>query len=149
MRKVFLDTNVVLDAAIPERENNESANAILSACDYKDIEGFVSFLTVANAAYLLKKGRTEKEMVKALRETLDGLTILPMDNSQVEQAYKVEAPDFEDVLQYECAKAGGCEVIVTANTKHFKFVKDIDVVATEDYAQQFIETEELNGEPKS
>lgn len=132
---------MLLDAAIPQRDNNESANAILSACDYKDIDGFVSFLTVANTAYILKKGRTEKEMVKVLREILDGLTILTMDNSQVELAYEVDAPDFEDVLQYECAKSGGCDIIVTSNVKHFKFCKDIEVISTENYAQQFAETD--------
>ena len=69
------------------------------------------------------------------------LTILPMDNSQLQQAYAVDAPDLEDVLQYECAKAAGCELIVTSNIKHFKFCKDIEVVSTIDYAQQFIEDE--------
>lgn len=137
MKKVFLDTNVILDAAIPTRDNYQSANAVLSACDYGDIKGCVSFLTVANAAYILKKGRTEKEMVKVLRECLEGLDILPMDSSQVQAAYGVTASDFEDVLQYECAKAAGCDVIVTGNAKHFKFCKDIEVVSTVNYAEQF------------
>lgn len=86
---------------------------------------------------MLKKGRTVKEMVKVLRETLDGLAILPMDNAQLLSAYEVDAPDFEDVLQYECAKAAGCDVIVTGNTKHFKFCRDIEVASTFVYAQQF------------
>ncbi len=62
-----------------------------------------------------------------------------MDDSQLQSAYDVEAPDFEDVLQYECAKSAGCETIVTSNTKHFKFIKDIDVVSTLDFALQFTE----------
>ena len=107
MKRVFLDTNVILDAALPVRANFVCANSILSACDNNDIQGCVSLLTVANTAYILKKGRTEKEIV----------------------------------LQYECAKAAGCELIVTSNIKHFKFCKDIEVVSTIDYAQQFIEDE--------
>lgn len=141
MKKVFLDTNVILDAALPIRENFVRANFILSACDNNDIQGSVSLLTVANTAYILKKGRTEKEMVKVLRENLEGLLVLTMDSAQVTAAYDVDAPDFEDVLQYECAKIAGCELIVTSNTKHFKFCKDIEVVSTIDYDQQFIEDE--------
>ena len=141
MKKVFLDTNVILDAALPIRENFVRANFILSACDNNDIQGSVSLLTVANTAYILKKGRTGKEMVKVLRENLEGLLVLTMDSAQVSAAYDVDAPDFEDVLQYECAKAAGCELIVTSNIKHFKFCKDIEVVSTIDYAQQFIEDE--------
>lgn len=137
MRKIFLDTNVVLDSAIPERENYLNANAVLSLSDYDEIDGCVSFLTVANCAYILKRGRTEREMVAILRDTMKGLTILPMDNSQVEAAYDVDASDFEDILQYECAKAAECEVIVTSNVRHFKFCKDIKVISTSDFARQF------------
>ncbi len=142
MKKVFLDTNVILDAAIPSREITQSANAVLSAIDYGDIEGCISFLTVANAAYILKKGRSVKEMVETLRLFLEGITILPMDSKQVQEAYDVVATDFEDVLQYECAKAAGCELIVTANTRHFKFCNDIGVIDTVAYAEQ-LEKEHL------
>lgn len=145
MRKVFFDTNVLLDAAIPSRENFAFANSALSACDYNDIQGCVSVLTVANAAYILKKGRTVEEMITVLRANLVGLHVLPMNNEQLQQAYCVDAPDFEDVLQYECAKAAGCDLIITGNTKHFKFCKDIEVVSTIDYAQQFVEEDDDDG----
>lgn len=56
MKKVFLDTNVILDSVLA-RKNNLSATAILTASDTKIIDCYVSFLTVANAAYTLKKGR--------------------------------------------------------------------------------------------
>lgn len=136
MKRVFLDTNVVLDAVIPSRINYQSANLILSACDYGEIEGCVSILTVANTAYILKRGRTQKQMVSLLRACLAGLLILPMDGTQLLHAYTVDAPDFEDILQYECAKAADCERNVTSNTKHFRFCKDIDVISTIDYAKK-------------
>lgn len=139
MKKAFLDTNVILDSVIPTRNNYTIANAILSACDYGEIKGCVSFLTVANAAYILKKGRSERDMVDVLRESLEGMEVLPMGNDQLQKAYSVEAPDFEDVLQYECAKAAGCEVIVTGNVRHFGFCKDIEIASTYSFAQQFTE----------
>ena len=55
MKRVFLDTNVILDAALPVRANFVCANSILSACDNNDIQGCVSLLTIANTAYILKK----------------------------------------------------------------------------------------------
>ena len=76
-------------------------------------------------------------MRNLLKDTFDGITVLPMNNDQLRLAYEIDAPDFEDVLQYECAKAAQCEVIVTSNTKHFKFIDDIDVVSTIDFAEQF------------
>ena len=90
----------------------------------------------------LKKGRTIHEIKDILREYTRYLTILPMDNEQLQQAYSVVAPDFEDVLQYECAKACGCQTIVTSNIKHFKFCKDIEVVSTEQFAEQFVDNDD-------
>ena len=93
-------------------------------------------------AYILKKGSTIQKMKQILEEYTRYLTILPMDSEQLQHAYNVVAPDFEDVLQYECAKAGGCTTIVTSNTKHYKFCKDIDVVSTEQFANQFVENDD-------
>lgn len=139
MKKVFFDTNVILDSLLPNRVNIKEALVALSACDNGKIYGCVSYLTVANSAYILKKGRTVEQMKSILKEALTDISVLPMNDSQLQSAYDVEAPDFEDVLQYECAKSAGCEVIVTSNTKHFKFIKDIKVVSTLDFASQFTE----------
>ena len=37
------------------------------------------------------------------------------------KALQIENVDFEDVLQYVCAKENKCDVIVTSNKKHFLF----------------------------
>lgn len=139
MKKVFLDTNVLLDSVLARGENGVAATAILTACEYGKIDACLSFLSVANMAYIIKKGKTAGEMKTILREYTRFLTILPMDNDQLQKAYSVEAPDFEDVLQYECAKAAGCEVIVTGNVRHFGFCKDIEIASTYSFAQQFTE----------
>ena len=139
MKKVFFDTNVLLDSVLPDRDNGVESSVVLSASDNGLIEGYVSFLSVANSAYILKKGRTVNQMKEVLRDLLTGIKVLPMDDSQLQAAYDVEAPDFEDVLQYECAKCAGCDLIVTSNTKHFKFIKDIEVLTTLDFAAQFTE----------
>lgn len=139
MKKVFFDTNVLLDSVLPNRENSEEASVVLSASDNGLIEGCVSFLSVANSAYILKKGRTTYQMKEILKDVLAGIKVLPMNDSQLEAAYDIDAPDFEDVHQYECAKSAGCDIIITSNSKHFKFIKDIEVVTTLDFAAQFTE----------
>lgn len=136
MKRVFFDTNVILDSILM-RQGGIAANVALSAADFGDLEGRVSFLTVANTAYILKKNHTMREVVNLLQEAMGGLAILPMDSAQVLRAYHVDAPDFEDVLQYECAKAGECAVIVTSNTRHFSFSQDLRIVSTSDFARQF------------
>ena len=39
MKKVFFDTNLMLDSALERGENGVASTAILSACEYGEIEG--------------------------------------------------------------------------------------------------------------
>lgn len=137
--KVFLDTNVLMDSLLDNRPHHEEASLILSASESGIIEGCVSCLTFANMAYAMRKDVGKDKMKEILRKSMALFDVLPMDYSQMLAALDVEAPDFEDVLQYECAKAAECEIIVSSNIRHFKFCKDIEVVATVDYARQFME----------
>lgn len=41
------------------------------------------------------------------------------DAKQLHDALYAQAPDFEDMLQYNAAVAAGCEYIITRNEKHF------------------------------
>ena len=45
--------------------------------------------------------------------------VLPTDSIQLDEGLALYADDFEDALQYECAKAANCDVIVTNNGKDF------------------------------
>ena len=44
-----------------------------------------------------------------------------MDEQQLQEALSVIVPDFEDMLQYVCAKEHGCDAIITRNKKDFIF----------------------------
>lgn len=41
------------------------------------------------------------------------VNILPCDADQLDMGLQTEVKDFEDMLQYQCAKAAGYDVIVT------------------------------------
>lgn len=139
--KIFLDTNVLLDSLLEGRPHFDEASAVVSACEFGEVDGYVSYLTLANMAYIMRKDVEHGQLMDILQKTMKILDVLPMEKSQVEAAVKVDAPDFEDVLQYECARAGDCGIIVTSNTKHFKFCTDVDVVSTADFARQFVEND--------
>lgn len=136
MNTVFIDTNVILDLIL-EREGVDDAARILQM----GVDGFivptVSILTMANTAYVYKKGRTTDDVRKQLRNLASLVTTLPMDEEQLLDAIDTAAPDFEDVLQYQCAEQNGCDVIVTDNVKHFRFSKKIPVLSPSEYIAQW------------
>lgn len=120
MKRVFLDTNVILDFT-QNRGGADAAEMILHLGEKEEIEVCTSFLSMANVAYIARKGRTKEQLYKVMKEISTFIHTLPMDEEQLQAAIAHPASDFEDMLQYQCALYGGCDVIVTRNTRHFSF----------------------------
>lgn len=123
MKRIFLDTNIVLDFLIREQYKPQ-IRELISRSTYYDL--YISYLTVANAAYIMRK-YTKAELKSNLEHMLELFEIIPNDKYQIEKAIHADCPDFEDMLQYQSAKSMKCDVILTRNAKDFPF-SDIPVM---------------------
>lgn len=136
MRKLFLDTNIVIDLLSRRQPFYEEAADIFSLADKKEIELSVSALTIANTSYVLLKqmsGNQAKEILRKLRLIVK---FLPLDDKIIGLALNDDTfSDFEDALQYYTASENGIEMIITRNLKDFKNSKIPTLTA-----KQFIET---------
>lgn len=139
MKRVFIDTNVVLDFVLC-REGEQKAMDVFQMGEDGLVQLVVSFLTMANVAYIARKHRSRTELNEYLRELASLFHILPMDEAQFNEALNNESPDFEDMLQYQCAVYHNCDVIITNNTKHFVF-SEIKVQTPSEF---LIKNNELN-----
>ena len=115
MKRVFLDTNILVDYALG-REFGDDAEQLLQRGHDGEVSLMVSYLTFANMAYIL---RTKVDIYALLEQLSNFITVLPMDKEQLQNALGQRVRDFEDMLQYQCAKAGDCEVIITNNKNDF------------------------------
>lgn len=131
MKKLFLDTNIILDVIL-EREEMPQAAQILTLGEQGKAHLCVSYLTIANLAYVIRKGRTTSEIRSIITDLKQFVDILPMTSDQLDIALGVDASDFEDVLQYECAMDAGCDFIITRNAQDFGF-SAIPVMTPSDY----------------
>jgi len=133
MKKVFLDTNVVLDLIL-EREYKHEVAQIFAMCEQSLIVLYVSFLTIANLAYIVRKSRSQQQLRTIIADLKLFVNVLPMTDEQLNFALQVDGKDFEDILQYECAKAFGCDVIVSRNKKDFSF-SELQVLTPSEYLE--------------
>lgn len=120
MKRVFLDTNVIVDWLFQRDESGASKKIMQLAAD-KHINATTSILSMANVAYLARRGRTRTQLYKIMEYLAYVIHTLPMDELQFKATIAQPVSDFEDMLQYQCAIANGCDLIVTRNTKHFQF----------------------------
>lgn len=120
MKKIFLDTNILLDF-VTRRDGFEEASAILQFGEENKVLLSTSILSMANTAYVARRGRTKEELYELLQGLSEMIRTLSMNENQLQEALSIIATDFEDVLQYVCAKEHNCDAIITRNKKDFLY----------------------------
>ena len=91
MKRIFLDTNVIVDFIL-ERDGAEDAANILQLGEDGKIELSVSFLTMANTAYIARKGHTQEQLYNIMADLSAMLKTLPMDEVHYNKHCKIPQP---------------------------------------------------------
>ena len=74
----------------------------------------------------------QEEIYAIITDFQEMFDVLSMDSRQLKKALHSPAADFEDMLQYQCARAHHCDLIITRNGKHFRF-SEIGVATPKEY----------------
>lgn len=135
MKRIFLDTNILLDFAL-EREHADDAEKILALGLAGAIEVCASYLSFANMGFILRHHPKDEiyALIGLMREDVD---VLPMDGMQLDAGLALHANDIEDALQYQCAKAADCDVIITNNGKDFADFCDLPFMTAAEFLAEW------------
>jgi predicted nucleic acid-binding protein len=121
MKKLFVDTNIVIDLLSRREPFFEEAAMLFSLADKKQIELSVSSLTIANTSYALLRQMDASKAKSILRKLRLIVKVLPLDDKIIGLTSNDETfLDFEDGLQYFTAIENGQELIITRNLKDFR-----------------------------
>ena len=135
MKKLFLDTNFILDYFV--REDFKGDCEKLLANGYERGYNFcVSYLSIANFAFIMRK-ESKELLLSLIKRICEIFEVIPNNKNQIEISLSIEAKDYEDVLQYASAIEGNCDYIVTRNEKDFSFSK-IPVFSTIEYIKKYL-----------
>ena len=134
MKRVFLDTNILLDYGL-DREQADNAENILALGRLGVIELYASYLSYANMGYILRH-HPIAEIYTLIRMMRQPVEVLPCDAAQLDAGLGFEVKDFEDMMQYQCAKAAGCDVIVTNNNRDFHEFCELPFLTSEEFLLQ-------------
>jgi predicted nucleic acid-binding protein len=136
MKRLFIDTNIVIDLLSRREPFFEESAILFSLADKKQIELAVSSLTIANTSYTLLRQMDSAKAKSILRKLRLIVKVLPLDDKIIGLALNDDTfVDFEDGLQYFTAIENGQELIISRNLKDFKNAKLPAMTA-----RQFIET---------
>lgn len=117
--RVLFDTNVVMDALIPDRPGaTPVATRLLKAVIDGEIEAAVGATTVTTAWYLLdKKLRStpngQERTLRGIALLLRFFPVVAVDHRVLEDALALGWPDFEDAVLFVAGRAFEPDMLVT------------------------------------
>ena len=121
MKKVFIDTNIIVDLIADRKPFSKYSIEIFKKAEEKKIKLFTSSHSIATTHYLLKKYLEEKILRDVLYNLLDYVTVIAVDTDVLKKGLRSKHKDFEDSIQILCASTiEKIDCIVTRNTKDFR-----------------------------
>jgi len=121
MDRVLIDSDVILDSLFDREPFAEYSTMILSMCESKKINGFLTPLIYSNVYYLLRRTAKHDKVIEKLKQLLQITDVLQMDRNVVENALNSGFKDFEDSLQnFSAVNNREIDLILTRNLKDYK-----------------------------
>jgi predicted nucleic acid-binding protein len=121
MKKILIDTDVLLDLFFDRKPFCEDAAKVLGLCETKKIQGFITPVILSNLYYVLRKSAPHKAVVEQLLKLFLIIEILPIGREAIQKALMSSFNDFEDALQHFAAvELTQIEAIITRNIKDFR-----------------------------
>jgi predicted nucleic acid-binding protein len=121
MKRILIDSDVILDLLLDRKPFCKDALAIIYACEQKQLQGFVTPVIIANVYYIFRQKASHVTVTDQLKLLLKIISVLNMDQKQVLAALESKFTDFEDALQYFSAlQSNKVDGIITRNTTDYK-----------------------------
>lgn len=119
MKKIFLDTNIIIDFLGKRGTFYEPIAKILTLADRKQLQVFTSANAIVNAYYILSRTEAKEKVLDKIRRLKVICMISPLNEAVVMKAIYSDFKDFEDAIQYHSAMAQECDTIITRNESDF------------------------------
>lgn len=138
MKRLFVDTNIVIDLFAKREPFYTEAATLFSLADTKKLLLNVSALTFANANYILLQSKKQDEAKLILRKLKLIVSVVSLDEKIVGLSLNDnDFKDYEDALQYYSALDNGAEAIITRNLRDFKKSK-LPVMTAAQFLKNFL-----------
>lgn len=133
--KIFIDTNIYINAI--ENRDNGVSKSVLLFLKKTEVELYLNDLSIINTHYITRKSIHRDEIKKRLKTILEEQNLVSIDKFIIEEALDSDFNDFEDAVQYFCAKRAGADLIISDNKTDFKN-SDTRVMTAKEFAKEYM-----------
>ncbi len=120
MKRILVDTNVVLDVVLDRQPHADRSAAIWKAVETGKSEGLLAAHAITTLHYLIQKELGAPKARRLISEILRVFRVAGVDGSVIEEALRLSLADFEDAVTAAAARSAECDFIVTRDPRGFR-----------------------------
>jgi predicted nucleic acid-binding protein len=120
MKRLLVDTNVVLDVLLGRQPHLEASGAIWASVETDQCEGLLAAHAITTIHYLLQSELGAGKAKQMITLILAVFRVAAVDGGVIEKALRLPIADFEDAVTTAAALASECDFIVTRDPKGFR-----------------------------
>src|ERR1700721_853449 len=120
MKRILLDTNILLDVVLARKPHAEAAEALWERIEGRNAEGRLAAHAVTPFYHLLSKQRDQIQARHAIPSLLQVFKVATVDGPVIHEALQMPGSDFEDCVTAAAAHRSGCAFIVTRDPRGFR-----------------------------
>jgi len=132
IKKVFIDSDVILDVATGRMPFVEQSKTALALIENGYALGLVSSNSITNIYYVLRKISSNEKARDFIKTILKYISVITVDHDSILTAIESKFMDFEDGVQNYCALKNQCDLILTRNIKDYTF-SELQVLEPKDF----------------
>lgn len=120
MKKIFFDTDVILDISITRGIDIKDSVKLVNYVETGMFKGYTSSIIFSNIYYVQRKLIGHDVSINFLKKLRLLLTVLNVDDQIIQKALEAGFSDFEDAIQYFTATGNDIDYIITRNVDDYR-----------------------------
>jgi predicted nucleic acid-binding protein len=120
MKRILLDTNIVLDVLLDRPPHVDASAAAWAAVETGVSQGMLAAHAVTTIHYLIRKEMGNAKAARTISAILRVFGVAAVDGVVIQEALQLPISDFEDAVTAAAARLAGCDCIVTRDPKGFR-----------------------------
>lgn len=120
MKKIFVDTNILLDVFLAREPFYQAAQILWALLLKKDVKAAISAISVNNCFFIINKLAGPEKAYVAIDALSDFFSIIDLDAGILNRARRARFSDFENAVQYFSAKKFSAQAIISRDLHGFE-----------------------------
>ena len=126
--KVFIDSNIVIDALKPNPEFESEAKRIFRLIWTDEITPYLCVNSLTDIFYIMRKVQGASNAKRTIANLMTAINIVPLTETDCTDALALPLSDFEDAIIAVCAKKNNADYIVSRDEAFINAKTEIKVI---------------------